>query len=242
MADWLEAMNVLPSKSWQRLLVASAVGLALCTGGIWVLARSLDEDLPRYQGQTLFYWLKRADSQDVTASNQACLVLNSSVIPRLTQTMFHDTNDSRFRLALIDQLNALPGVFIHSTVANDRRVAAALALGQIGPRAKATIPDLVKVLRGNDPAPRPAAAFAAGRIHSEPETIIPLLAALLDDPQDGVREMAATSLGEFGGLSKAAVPQLLELFKLRSDKDLNNAVAVALKQIDPGAATKAGIR
>jgi HEAT repeat protein len=162
-------------------------------------------------------------------------------MPQLTEAMFHDTNDSRLRLALVDQLNTLPGVQICSTVAAARRVAATQAIGQIGPQAKGTIPDLIKVLKGNDPAPRPAAASALGQIHGEPETIIPLLIALLDDPQDGVPENAASALGNWGSLSKAAVPKLLPMLKA-PDKDLRRAATLALKQIDPEAATNTAVK
>jgi hypothetical protein len=229
-------------KRSKRILVATAIGLAVCVGGIWVLTRVLNEGMaPRYQGQSLFYWVERANSPEPAASNQACEVLNTTIIPQLTDAMFHDTNDSRIRLALIDQLNSLPGVQIYFTVAEGRRTMAAAALGEIGSHAKAAIPDLIKVLKGSDPAPRAGAASALGKIHSEPETIIPLLVGLLDDPQDGVPEGAATALGQFGSLSKAAVPKLLELSKV-PDKDLQVAVSIALKQIDPEAAAKAGVR
>ena len=228
-------------KRLQRILVASAIGLTLCAVGIWVLTRVLEEGAPRYQGRFLDYWLERAKGPDPAASNQACTVLSTAIIPQLTDTMFHDTNDSRLRLALIDQLNTLPGIQIHATIAEGRRAMAAQTLGVIGPRAKATIPGLLRVLKGNDPAPRPDAASALGQIHSEPETVIPLLVALLDDPQDGVPEKAAAALGQFGSLSKAAVPKLLKLLTV-PEKDLRFAVTIALKQIDPEEAAKAGVR
>ena len=97
----------------------------------------------------------------------------------------------------------------------------------------------MEVLNGKDPAPRPAAALALGQIHSEPATVIPLLMTLLDDPQNGVPEAAVTGLGEFGGLSKAVVPRLLQLSKVH-DKDMRHAATVALKQIAPEEAAKAG--
>lgn len=228
-------------KRVRRILLASAIGLALCAGALWVLIRALDEGAPRYQGQPLAYWVERVNSLDLAASNQACVILHTTVIPQLVETMFHDTSDSRFRLALIDQLNTLPGVQIYSPVAAGRRVAAVQALGQIGPQAKGALPDLIKVLKGNDRAPRPAAALALGQIHSEPETIIPLLVALLDDPQHDVPENAVAGLGQMGSLSKPVVPRLLPLLKA-PDKDMRHAVTIALMQIDPEAAAKAGVR
>ena len=225
----------------RRILVATVLGLALVVGALLVLARALDEGAPRYQGQSLDYWVARANSQDAAASNQACRVLHSSIIPQLTETMFHDTNDSHFKLALVERLNNLPGLQITATLAAGRRVAAAESLGQIGPLAKGTIPDLLKVLKGKDPAPRPAAALALGQIRSEPETTIPLLVALLDDPQDDVAPNAVEGLGQFGSLSKPLMPKLLPLLK-SPDKDMRHAAGVALKQIDPAVAAKAGVK
>jgi len=226
-------------KRLKRILIASAIGLVVCAAGIWVLVRVLDEGTPRYQGKQLYDWLQQANSSDAAASQQAEVVLSAIVLPRLTDTMFHDTNDSHLRLALIEQLNTLPGVDIYCTTAYGRRAAAARQLGEVGPRAKAAIPDLIKVLNGKDPAPRPFAAFALGQIHSQPDTIIPLLMNLLNDPQDGVPESAGGGLGQFGSLSKAAVPKLLQWLK-GPDKDLQHAAIIALEQIAPDEAAKAG--
>jgi HEAT repeat protein len=63
--------------------------------------------------------------------------------------------------------------------------------------------------------------------------------SLLDDPQDGVPEAAAGGLGQFGNMSKAAVPKLLQWLK-GPDKDLQHAAIIALEQIAPDEAAKAG--
>jgi HEAT repeats len=226
-------------KRLRRILIGTVIGLVLLAGTIWALTRLLNEEIPRYQGRFLSDWLEQAHSRDAALSNQACLVLTATIIPQLTQTMFYDTKDSRLRLALIDQLNDLPGVQIYSTTAPVRRAAAAEWLGSIGPLAQPAIPDLIKALKGKDPAPRPNAARALGDIHSQPEQIIPFLITLLDDPQDDVPDGAALALGAFGSLSKAAVPKLQELLKV-PDKDLRAAAGRALKQIAEAEGHKAG--
>ena len=86
---------------------------------------------------------------------------------------------------------------------------------------------------------RGPAAVSLGKIHAKPEVVIPLLITYLD--QEELRESAAEALGEFGGRSKAAIPKLLILFKVR-DKSLRHAVEGALTKIDPDAAAEAGIR
>ena len=92
------------NKRIPRILVAAVIGLGLIVGALWALARALDEGAPRYQGQSLDYWIARANSQDAAASNQACLILQTTIIPQLTETMFHDTNDSHLKLALVEGL------------------------------------------------------------------------------------------------------------------------------------------
>jgi HEAT repeats len=218
-----------------RILVAVAIGVVICAGGIWGLTRVLSGATPRYQGQPLTYWLEQANSPQAAASNQAWVVLNTTIIPQLTNQMFDDTNDSRLRLTLIDRLNTLPGVQISFAEAFARRAFAAQELGQIGPRANAAVPHLIQVLKGSDPAPRPAAAVALGQIRAEPATVVPLFMALLDDPQDGVPEAAVEGLSRYGSLAKAAVPKLLPLLKA-PDKDMRRAAMLALRQIDPAAA------
>jgi hypothetical protein len=223
----------------RRISIASAIILVVAAVGIWVLTQVMQERTPRYAGQPLFYWLERIKSTDAAVSNEACGVLNTTIIPQLTEVMFHDTNDSRFKLTLIDRLNNLPAVQIYFTAAEVRRAEAAQVLGMIGPPARVAVPDLTKVLKGTDPAARPAAALALGQIHTDPEKIIPLLMGLLDDPQDGVPEAAVTGLGKFGGLAQGAVPKIIPLLKSR-EKEMVHAASGALKQIDPEAARTAG--
>ncbi|MGA2863400.1 MAG: HEAT repeat domain-containing protein [Verrucomicrobiota bacterium] len=222
----------------KRILIGVAVGLALLAGAVWLLIHTLGERETLYQGKTLYYWVGQMNSPAAALSNQTRLVLDTEIIPQLARTMFHDTNDSPLRLALIEELNSLPGVQIYFPRAGSRRAWAANSLGTIGPGARQTIPDLIKALKGNDPAVRPAAARALGQLQGQPDTVIPLLIACLDDPQEGVPEAAAEALGLFGPRSKAAAPKLLQLLKI-PDKDLQAAIRLALKRIDPEVALQA---
>ncbi|PWU18134.1 MAG: hypothetical protein C5B50_09845 [Verrucomicrobia bacterium] len=227
-------------KRLRRILIAVVIGLALSAAGILILSVALQEKLPRYQGRVLNDWLADRKSADASVSNRACAALVAS-IPQLTDTIFNDTNDSKLRLALIGELNELPGIQICFSTAEGRREVAVQALGLIGPRARSAVPDLIKVVKGKDPATRPGAALALGQIQHEPQTVIPVLIGLLDDPQEDVPENAIEALGDFGALSKAAVPKMLEMLKL-PDKDMQVALRTALKKIDPEEAAKAGIK
>jgi HEAT repeat protein len=98
---------------------------------------------------------------------------------------------------------------------------------------------LLQALKSADSVVHGPAIEALGKIHSEPDTIIPLLMGYLDDKE--LNAEAATALGDFGTQAKVALPKLIPMLKI-PDKDLHHAVALALKQIDPAAATAAGVK
>jgi len=227
-------------KRLQGVILAMAAGLGLFVVGIWHLSLGLgNAHETLYQGKPSSYWLAQLDSQNATASNQAIVVLNWQIIPRLTDEMVHDTNDSNFKMELIGCLNKLPGVTIYYSRAEDRRMRAAYELGEFGPAARTAIPGLIRAVKGNDLFSRNLAITALGNIHGEPEVVIPLLMSYLDD--DNMNVVAAEALGKYGGRARAAVPRLIPLLKINDPEDLE-VVQAALKNIDPEAAGKAGLR
>lgn len=225
--------------SIRRIAFGVLAGLLLLAATIWVLVHTLgNKSRYVYAGKAINEWRAQLNSSDPRASNEALVVVNSRVIPELTDAMFHDTNDSRLRILLINSLNQLPGVLIFFTDATGRRVDAVQNIGELGPGAKSAVPALLQALKGPDNAVRGAAIEALGEIHSEPETMIPLLMSYLAN--DGLNDEAAKALGNYGALAKGAVPQLLPMLKA-PDKDARIAAAQALQKIDPEAYTNASL-
>jgi len=222
-----------------RILLGVAIGLGVLAGGIGVLIGTLGEREVLYQGKSSYYWSQQIKSQNPAATNQASLVLNKEIIPRLTKTLFEDTNDSRLRVTLVETLNGLPGVNISFRTADKRRGNAAVELGQFGPLAQAAVPPLLQALQGQDLPVRGPSAVSLGHIQAKPEIVIPLLISYLEN--DDLTEAAVRALGEYGSRSKAAIPKLLLLYKVR-DKSLHAAVEEALKSIDLDVAAHAGVR
>jgi hypothetical protein len=219
------------------MFLGVTVGLAVLVGGLWILIHTVGAREYLYAGKSIYYWQERMNSPVGEVSNETRLVIETRIIPRLTDVMFHDEYDSKLRIALVAQLNSLPGVQIYYSPAEGRRAQAAAALGSLGPHAQAALPDLISVINGKDEAVRIPAVYALGQIRSRPETVIPRLIACLDDPQDGMAVAAVESLGKFGPLSRSVWPKLIPLLKIR-EKDMRKALRDALPQIDPEEAAK----
>ena len=222
-----------------RILIGVMVGLILVTGAIWGLIKTLGDHEPNFQGKLLDDWTEQCNSTNSAAREQARSVFEKDILPKLTQVMFCDTNDSKLRMKLITMLNGLPGVTIYFTDADGRRARAATDLGSFGPAASRAIPVLIQAANTTDIAVRGPALGALGKIHQQPEKIVPFLVKYLDD--DNLNTPAAEALGGFGSVAKPAVPKLISLLKI-PDKDLRHAVTDSLKKIDPEAAVQAGIR
>src|ERR1051326_4276847 len=147
-------------KRLKRVLIGVAGGMAVPVVRGLVLIHTLGDRDRLYQGKPIEFWANQINSPEVVASNQARVVIQTAIIPVLTETMFRDTGDSRLRSLLIDELDTLPGVNIYFIPAAGRRAGAAASLGGLGPQAQSSIPDLIKALKGTDSAVRGAAAKA----------------------------------------------------------------------------------
>lgn len=227
-------------KKIKSILIGVLVGLVVLVGTIWLLTKTLGnlhETL--YGGKPIAYWQQQLIGHDTGASNQAFAVVNTQIIPQLLDQMFHDTNDSKIRLAAIEMLNGIPGIQIDFTPTEGRRSAAAARLGEFGPAVKATVPTLIGALNGKDPVLHAPAIQALGNIHSDPEVVIPILISRLTN--EDLNDEAATALGNYGSLSEAAVPKIIPLLKAPS-KEARAAARTALKKIDPIAAAQAGVQ
>ena len=115
-------------------------------------------------------------------------------------------------------------------------MAAASALGFIGPEARVAGPALFRAAKDTDGLVRNNAIWALSRILPDPQLTIPVLIASLDDVHPIARENAAIGLAKYGQEAKAAVPALLRTLAT------NRSAGWALKKIDPEAAAKAGVK
>jgi HEAT repeat protein len=112
--------------------------------------------------------------------------------------------------------------------------AAAIALGELGVRAKAALPRLRDCLERNDVATRVAAAEAVWRIDRQAAVAVPVLVQALRRGWEAVRPAAAEALARMGPAATDAIPALREA--LRDDEPaVRKAAAEALRRITSAA-------
>jgi hypothetical protein len=221
-----------------RILTGVIVGSVIFMVGTWLLSKALTNNKPRrFHGQELDFWAAQVIARDVTVSNEANEILNREIIPKLTDQMFHDTNDSKVLLMVIGALDHLVWInYINYMQAPNRRVEAARDLGAFGPAAKAAVPALMQAIQSSDKDVHETAITSLGEIHSQPDIVIPFLMKYLSD--DDLNDEAATALSEFGSLARPAVPKIIPLLHA-DDDDAISAAQAALLKIDPEAFTNA---
>jgi HEAT repeat protein len=122
------------------------------------------------------------------------------------------------------------------------RALCADALGKL-PHTKAIRARLTEALtdRAEDVRVSAARGLWSGAEASERAKLVQTLAAALESESTMVRKRAAQLLGEFGPAARAAVPALLQSLRDRENA-VREAAEAALRQIDPKAAAKAGVR
>ena len=118
-----------------------------------------------------------------------------------------------------------------------------VSLGRFQTPADA-VPPLLKALGDPDALVRVGAVWSLRLIAPETEAKLDTVTVLLrcaNDSDSWARGSAITALGESGNRARAAVPMLLAFLADR-DAGIRRAATNALRQADPEAAAKAGIK
>ena len=101
--------------------------------------------------------------------------------------------------------------------------------------------DWVRQLKDPEVVKRREAVRELGARTAEAPRLVPLLTEALRDGSAYVRHDAALALGKLGAAARSAASALTAALKDR-DRSVRTAAGKALKNIDPQAASKAGIR
>jgi HEAT repeat protein len=117
------------------------------------------------------------------------------------------------------------------------------ALGRIGPEAREAVLPLARLIREEQNARTlNAAVRAVGRIGPGAAPAVPALTTLLDRQNQFLRAEVARALAAIGSGARDAVPALLANYQRGEPPNLDReAVAMAIRQIDPEAAEQNGI-
>src|SRR5262249_26672558 len=111
-------------------------------------------------------------------------------------TPFLSSSDSDLRLAAMKALarkgepSVAPVIAALSSDNHTAQVAAEQVLADIGPAAKAAVPNLILLLKSDDATVRANAAHALGNMHSAASAAVPALREALKDPDPDVVERA----------------------------------------------------
>ena len=165
-------------------------------------------------------------------------------LPALTKLLF-DANTAYLSAAPLAGMGSagLPPLIAALTNQNERiRASAASGLGWARSDLNIVVPALIARLSDPDWNVHHAAVEALGRLHAEPGLAVPAL--MKDYPVNDrwlLRSPILIALGRFETNASAAVPMLLGALS-NNDQDVRNQAAWALKQIDPAAAAKAGVK
>jgi hypothetical protein len=125
---------------------------------------------------------------------------------------------------------------------------AAGALGNIGPEAKAAIPMLKEKLMDKDPAVRMGVAETIGKLGGDPREFVPILIGTLPELKWDMLDYGLEVLLRDKEHAKAAVPVLISILNktpISTNKTnimVRQQVGFALREIDPEAAAKAGVK
>jgi len=143
------------------------------------------------------------------------------------------SRDPRAVPALVEALEKDAEVSVRST--------AAMALGFVGPDAKAAVPALEGKLKDADIGTRIVSAEALWKITKDEERTVPVLIEALRHKNTYMVGLSAGILGRMGPAAKRGIPDLLGLLKA-SDETQRRVAGQLLKGIDPKAAADAGVK
>jgi HEAT repeat protein len=194
-----------------------------------------------FDGQPAAFWIGQLASEDEHARRRAAYAIGrigpaaKAAVPTLVELLEDRHGEVRwYALYALGRVGpasaeAVPTIIKSMQDKNndkDFRHNGALALGHIGPQAKAGEPLLLAVLKSGDPTYRVRAAGALWRISQRPEAIPALLDVLRQGSGDAAYQ-AAMSLLEFGPDAKTAIPDLVTSLK-SPDPDVRRAAAKVL--------------
>lgn len=267
MSGWKQQRDYLKKRILFVILLVCILG-----GLAWAVLRGAHIADPIYRGKHLSQWIYQSDfpsSLDEEAS-AAVRAIGTNAVPYLICGLaaedsklkkwllelqvegwfgkFHiqsakEHSEAATRGMLVLGKTALPGAMQGLTNADGRyRLGSETALTLLDESSPEITRLLLERLNDDYEPARTQAAITLAVLRKQPEIVVPGITRLLDDTDPNVRQAAANALLMFGAQAKPAVPKLLKMVADTNDQESRLMLEMALKAIDPEAATKAGIK
>jgi len=165
-----------------------------------------------------------------------------AALPVLTNLLFHTNALITATIALAGiGSEAVPVLLVALTNRNYRiRHSVANGLGFTHADWDVVVPALIARLQDSVGIVRYEAVNSLGRLHAKPELAVPALMDAFATGDPLLRSLVLISLGQFEFRAKEGVPMIVAALKDK-DESVRRHEGVALKEIDPAAATKAGV-
>lgn len=245
----------------KQIIVASLIlsAIVIC-GAVFFFLQSTHD--PVYQGKRLSVWLKEYDNmEELFAANGAKLheldkivsQMGTQAIPTLLRLLRdedfkeHDFRSNGnevsngFRVLGASATNAVSSLIEIYDQNPAARIDILYSLNCIGTNSDVPVEWLLPKLKDPNHQIRAGIAFVLGEMHTKSEQVIPALIQCLSDSNSQVRGDTALALGSCGTDAKSAIPQLIDLLNDKG-KGVKNCAALAIKEIDPEATIKAGLK
>ena len=244
-----------------HIIVASLILLVIVISGVvFFFLRPTRE--PVYQGKPLSVWLKAYDLKRSGGSiemfglewretDKIVKQAGTNVIPTLLRLLREENvkkhnvgvNGHEASMGFValraNAKAAIPSLMEIYEQNPAARVDVLYCLSCIGPAAEEAVPWLLQKLPDTDCHVRSGAIAALGEIHAQSDQVVPVLITYLNDSNGMVRVDSVLALANYKTNARPAVPVLIGLL---TDKDVKRSVSLALKEIDPEAAAKAGLK
>jgi hypothetical protein len=194
-----------------RLLLLLFVPAALAAIAASLLVRRNREVEPAYQGRSLSLWLEDLDrwNRDTNAVVFAAIrAMGSNAVPELVRISLTPSGSPMGRL-IAEKMRAYPK--LKRLTPEDARILwarANMALGILGPDARAGLVPLLRQLQAEDPVMRARAMSALGHIGPVAEECLPTILTHTNDSEASMRGNVMLVLGMIGRQPEVCLPAL----------------------------------
>lgn len=185
--------------------------------------------------------VKAAGDSDPTVRREAVMALyytradRKLAIPALSKAL--EDSDPAVRVAALDALTSIGDAAVPTLSKALEKPAlrywSALALGELGEKAKPAVAALTAALKDDQPATRREVLVALARIGPDASEAVPAIIPLLDDKDEAVAHAAAFALGRMGPAAAGAAAALRK-GQEGSEEELMRTVSTwALAHVEP---------